>query len=103
MNGIPLSRSAKVCWVSSFEINSNILRQLFTFKFLPYFLSLQKIFSTLPDEELLLDGAGTVSDSEFEFDIGPVPMPSERCSRLALRTVFEYSAQSMKKKIMACD
>ena len=61
------------------------------------------ISSTLLDEEMLLDGAGTVSDSEFEFDIGPETMPSERCGRLPLRTVFEYSAQSMRKKIMACN
>ena len=103
MNGIPLSRSAKVCWVSSFAKNSNTLRQLVTFKFLPYLAPLHTISSTLLDEELLLDGAGTVSDSGFEFDIGPVPMPSERCGRLALRTIFEYSAQSMRKKIMACN
>ena len=70
---------------------------------MPYFLALHTIFSRLLDEELLLDGAGTVSDSEFEFDIGPVPMPAERCGRLALRMVFEHSAQSMNKKIMACD
>ena len=53
-------------------------------------------FSTLLDEELLLDGAGAVSDSELKFDIGPVPMPSEVCGRLALRPVFVYSAQSMR-------
>lgn len=70
--GTPLSRSAKVYRVSSFFKKLKMLRQLFTFRFLPYLLASHAIFSLFPNDELLLDGARTFAgDSKFKDDIGP--------------------------------
>ena len=59
-----------------------------------------------PDEVLLLlGGARSAGDSKFDDDMGAVsklPMRSERCGRLAARTVFEHRTESMRCKNMAC-
>ena len=98
--GTPLSRSANVNCVSFFIIKLNTLRQLFTFRFLPYFVPSHAIFSKFPDEEVLLDEASMLAgDSKFEGDIGRaarLPMISERRGRLAARTASEYKVHSMR-------
>lgn len=77
-----------------------MLRQLLTFRFLPYLVASHAIFIKFPDEELLLDGATRFAgDSKFDDDIGPAarrPMLSECRGRLAARTVSEYKAHSMR-------
>ena len=60
-----------------------------------------------PDEVLLLlDGARIAGDSKLDDDMGAVsklPMRSERCGRLAARTMFEPRTDSMRWKNMACN
>lgn len=106
-NGTPLSRSANVCCVSSLRKYRKTLRQLLTFRFLPNLFESHPTFSVFPDEVLLLlDGARIAGDSKFDDDMGAVsnlPMRSERCGRLAARTMFKPGTDSMRWKNMACN
>ena len=90
-SGTPLSRSAKVNWASSLDKKLNMLRQLYTFRFLPNLFASHATFILLVDEELLLGGAKIFTrDCRFEDDAGlatRLPMPSERCGTLAARTM----------------
>ena len=104
-HGTPLSRSAKVNCVSFLTMKLNTLRQLFTFRFLPYVVPSHEIFSTFSDEVLLDETRMFAGDSKFEGDMGRaarLPMLSERRGRLAARTASEYKVHSIKQKNMVC-
>ena len=73
-----------------------MLRQLLTFRFLPYRVPSHAIFSTFPDVELSFDGARMFAgENKFKDDVGSAarpPLDSESRGRLAARTVSEYRA-----------
>lgn len=96
--GTPLSRSANVNCVSSLYRNLNTLRQLGTFRFLPYFVESHRIVNEFPDEEVLLEGATMLTgDNGFDDANGPatrLPMVSERRGGLAAGTVSQCRAHN---------
>ena len=94
---IPLSRSTNVYCIVSFLIKPNTLRQLGTFKFLPYFIPSHVICSLFPNVSLLFDGVKMLAgDPKFEIRFGPAPRHSDCCGRA------EYTAHSVRQKNMVC-